>query len=76
MIGRLAGTVKEGLLSRTTFLVSQRSPQPECSPDPRHRFFEIVDELARQDRLAFHVAMAKARDARPEEFRAAYPLRH
>ena len=76
MIERLAGTVREGLLSRTAFSASHRSPQPKCSPDPRYRFFEIVDELARQDRLAFHVAMAKARDARPEEFRAAYPSRH
>jgi hypothetical protein len=35
-----------------------------------------VNELARQDRLAFHVAMAKARHEQPAEFEAAYPSRH
>ena len=76
MIARLSETIKESFLSRTALPALRRSPQLECSPDPRHRFFDIVNELARQNQLAFHVAMEKARHEQPAEFAAAYPSRH
>ncbi len=77
MIASIAGTIKGGLLSKGIHIGAlQRVRETERTHDPRHRFFEIVDDLARQDRIAFHVAMEKARVARPEEFRAAYPSRH
>ena len=77
MIGSIAGTIRGGLLSKGVQVRAlQRVAQPQRMRDPRHRFFQIVDDLARQDRIAFHVAMEKARVDRPEEFSAAYPSRH
>ena len=77
MVGSIAGAIKGGLLSRGLHIGAlQRARQPERTRDPRHRFFQIVDDLAKQDRIAFHVAMEKARVDRPNEFRAAYPSRH
>jgi hypothetical protein len=42
--------------------------------NPRARFFEAVDEIAWQERLPFHIAMARARADRPKLFQAAFPL--
>jgi hypothetical protein len=77
MIRTSTGTINKGLLSRAIYAgPTDRARQPECALDPRRRFFEIVEDLAKRERVDFHVAMAKARDAEPEEFRGAYPFGH
>lgn len=67
---------KLALLRPRAGRIAARRPE-EVAPSaltPRAAFFDIVDELARRDRLSFPDAMARAKDERPDAFIAAFPV--